>query len=72
MVSEKDREQLFYTDDEDEAFNYLKKFLLHDKLVLGSQYVHKSLRSGGCSRPHGLTEPSPANWSETSMDDETI
>lgn len=47
VVSEKDRQQLFYTDDEYEAFNYLKNFLLQDKLVLGSHYVHKSLRAGG-------------------------
>ncbi|EPR60268.1 lysine decarboxylase family protein [Toxoplasma gondii GT1] len=44
VVSEKDRDQLFYTDDENEAFEYLKQFLLNDKLVLGDQYVHKSLR----------------------------
>ncbi|PHJ19000.1 lysine decarboxylase family protein [Cystoisospora suis] len=72
VVSEKDRQQLFYTDDEDEAFNYLKNFLLQDKLVLGSHYVHKSLRAGGGPRPQGLTEPSPANRSETSMDDDTM
>ncbi|PFH37209.1 hypothetical protein BESB_036670 [Besnoitia besnoiti] len=44
VATEKDRDQLFYTDDENEAFDYLKQFLLDDKLVLGNQYVHKSLR----------------------------
>ncbi|CBZ54634.1 putative lysine decarboxylase domain-containing protein [Neospora caninum Liverpool] len=44
VVAEKDRDQLFYTDDETEAFEYLKQFLLTDKLVLGDHYVHKSLR----------------------------
>ncbi|PFH36753.1 lysine decarboxylase family protein [Besnoitia besnoiti] len=44
MISECDRDQLFLTDDEDEAFEYLRSFLLQDKLVLGEGYVHKSLR----------------------------
>lgn len=55
-ISESDRDQLFVTDDEEEAFVYLRSCLLQDRLVLGDNYVHKSLRK----RPRQEAGPVPA------------
>ncbi|KAF8822233.1 lysine decarboxylase family protein [Cardiosporidium cionae] len=43
-ISERDRSQLFFTDDPAEAFNYIKEHILSDKLILGDSHVHKSIR----------------------------
>ncbi|PHJ24129.1 lysine decarboxylase family protein [Cystoisospora suis] len=54
-ISESDRDQLFVTDDEDEAFDFLRSCLVQDRLVLGNNYVHKSLRK----RPREEAQPTP-------------
>eukprot|EP00921_Rhytidocystis_pertsovi_P004376 GHVQ01007631.1.p1 GENE.GHVQ01007631.1~~GHVQ01007631.1.p1 ORF type:complete len:478 (-),score=62.58 GHVQ01007631.1:674-1984(-) len=41
-ITERDRDQMFYTDDPDEAFEYIKNHILADKLLLKEKYVHKS------------------------------
>ncbi|KEP61123.1 UNVERIFIED_CONTAM: lysine decarboxylase family protein [Hammondia hammondi] len=42
-ISQSDCDKLFITDDEDEAFEYLRSFLLKDSAVTGEGYIHKSL-----------------------------
>jgi len=43
-ISDKDRDQLFITDDPEEAVEYIKQYILADKLILGDSHIHKSNR----------------------------
>lgn len=44
MVNKEGVDQLFYTDDPEEAFQYLRKFILSGKLLLRDRHIHKSVR----------------------------
>lgn len=45
MVGAKDRDNIFFTDDVDEAFAYLRDVLVSRKLLLGGTHFHKSMRN---------------------------
>lgn len=44
MVDSAERDGLFFTDDVEEAFQYLRDVLISGKLLLGSRDVHKSMK----------------------------
>ncbi|KAF8822505.1 lysine decarboxylase family protein [Cardiosporidium cionae] len=56
-ISERDRNQLFFTDEPLDAFNYIKEHILSDKLILGDTHVHKSIRNSQTSNATKTIQP---------------
>ena len=52
LVDSAEVEKVFFTDEVEEAFNYLKQQITSGRLLLGDAHVHKSMRgrsSSSCS-----------------------
>ncbi|KAL8447104.1 hypothetical protein Emed_004580 [Eimeria media] len=45
MMDSSDRDSMFFTDDVDEAFSYLREIFVSGKLLLRDRHVHKSMRN---------------------------
>ena len=45
MVDGREIENIFFADDVEEAFHYIRDILVSGRLLLGGAHVHKSMRS---------------------------